>query len=205
MEKQVLKHPIFIEGFENVRSKMNSCIIDQNKEKFYNLLFTNPEYILSSSFQMYDKEITLYPEQREMILDIGQALRSNKPLLYSNQHSVGMGKTFCAAPLCNYLNREFHSKTLLFTCCNELVRSQVAADILCGDSLHLWLAKSTTVQNKEGKRVPRYLIRPYKSCFNSTNWKTVYRDQQSNEMKYGDLCSQWIYYRKKPGKILTSS
>lgn len=206
IQKQDITNENYRKGFLFVQKKMNSIV----NEKFYELLFSNPKYLIHSSFQNLDTEIKLYKEQIEMIQDILNMIDQDQPLLFANQHPTGQGKTFNCAPLCKIMSKKYNNhltfdsrntsqaKCILFACSNGLVRNQLAADILIADDLHLWLAKHAMIVDNQGKKKDKFLIRPYKSCFPS-NWKKKYKDE--DEKKIGSLESQWEYYTKATQRI----
>ena len=169
---------------------MNSLM----NQSFYNLLFKNPKYLVHCSYQNYDNEIRLYPEQQELIEDITSHVLMDKPRLMASALPTGQGKSFASAVLAKRLSVDAPNKTLLFACSNELVNNQLSADVLgCGDGTHLWLAKHNFIVNKEGKRVQKFLLRPHKSAF-KINWKRAYKE--NNDMKFDSLPKQWMYYSK---------
>ena len=194
MDKSILTNHYYLQGFELVRGKMNSIVTS----KFYDLLFLNPKYLITSSFQNFDTEIKLYKEQKQMIHDIQCKMEQNQPILFANQHPTGQGKTFSCAPLTKLISKKYTNKCVLFACSNTLVRNQMAADILIGHDLHLWLAKHCIIVDKANKKIKKFLIRPFKSCFPS-NWKQKYKDD--DEKKIGDLSHQWNYYVKATNRI----
>ena len=137
MARDVLKNRNYIEGFRNLQNKVNTLM----NENFYTLLFKNPKLLLHSSYQNYDSEIKLYPEQLDLIDNITTNCLNDTPLLMGTSLPTGQGKTFAAICLAKKLSIDAPSKTLLFACSNSLVNNQVSADCFNGDGLHLWLAK----------------------------------------------------------------
>ena len=206
MDRNIITKPSYVSGFECIQSKMNSLVSSKGQNSyFYNLLFSNPKYLIYSSFQNFDSEISLYPEQTEMIYDVLDKIEKDKPLLFANQHPVGQGKTFACAPLTNEISKRFNNtKCVLFACSNPLVRKQMAADIIIGEKMHLWLAKHGIVKDKNGKTVNRYLLRPFKSCF-PNSWKQKYKED--DDRKIGSIDKQFDYYvsatKRIPNIIIT--
>lgn len=206
MEKNDFENENYLNGFLFIQEKMNSIV----SESFYELLFSNPKYLIHSSFQNLESEIRLYPEQLEMIHDILEKVKQDEPFFFANQHPTGGGKTFNCVPFTYKLSKAYSnhltssscndqssSKCVLFACSNVLVRDQLAADFLNTD-LHLWLAKHANIVDAKGVRKDKYLIRPYKSCF-ASNWKTKYKDD--DDKKIGSLESQWQYYTNATQRI----
>lgn len=199
---QMITNPKYLVGFETGDRVMNSLV----KRKFYDLLFDNPKLLLQSSFQEQDKQIDLYPEQKLVLRKIKSAIEKNEPLLLGNQLPTGQGKTFMAVLLARMFSFERNvekKKCVLFTCPNELVNMDVAANTLCGNSLHLWLAKYIIVEKVDKKTNQKYkeiqtLLRPYRRCFPAT-WKKVYK--RDDEKKNGSIEEQFYYYVKQTGRI----
>jgi hypothetical protein len=192
----------YLVGFENGDRVMNSLV----KKKYYDLLFDNPKLLLQSSFQEQDKQIDLYPEQKLVLQKIKDSIDNDKPLLLGNQMPTGQGKTFMAVLLARMFSMERNidkKKCVLFTCPNELVNIDVAANTLCGNNLHLWLAKYIIVEKTDKKTNQKYkeiqtLLRPYRRCFPST-WKKVYKKEDENKVSSVD--TQFWYYVKETGRI----
>lgn len=192
----------YLVGFENGDRVMNSLV----KKKYYDLLFDNPKLLLQSSFQEQDKQIDLYPEQKLVLQKIKDSIDNDKPLLLGNQMPTGQGKTFMAvllARMCSMERNIEKKKCVLFTCPNELVNIDVAANTLCGNNLHLWLAKYIIVEKTDKKTNQKYkeiqtLLRPYRRCFPST-WKKVYKKEDENKVSSVD--TQFWYYVKQTGRI----
>lgn len=202
MDKDIITNPSYIIGFKCIQAKLNALV---SNDFFYNLLFSNPKYLIDCSFQNFDSEISLYDEQKEMIHDILNSIDKDKALLFANQHPVGQGKTFACAPLTNEISKKYdNSKTILFACSNPLVRKQMAVDIIIGEKMHLWLAKHGVTVDKNGQYVNRYLLRPFKSCFPNT-WKKKYKE--NDDRKIGSIEKQWEYYisatKRIPNIIIT--
>lgn len=189
IDREILKNEHYLEGFYNLQTKVNSLM----NESFYNLLFKNPKFLVHCSFQNYEGEVKLYPEQQQLIDDITAHVLDDRPILLGTSLPTGQGKTFSAACLAKKLSVEAPHKTLIFACSNQLVNNQLAADTFCGDGIGLWLAKHNFIINKEGKRVKKFLLRPHKSAF-KINWKRAYKD--NNEMKFDSLPKQWYFYSR---------
>jgi hypothetical protein len=198
----MITNPKYLAGFKKGDEVMNSLV----KKKYYDLLFDNPKLLLQSSFQEQDKQIDLYPEQKLVLRKIKTAIENNEPLLLGNQLPTGQGKTFMAVLLAKMLSYERNiekKKCVLFTCPNELVNIDVAANTLCGNSLHLWLAKYIIVEKVDKKTNQKYkviqtLLRPYRRCFPST-WKQVYK--KDDDKKVGTIEEQFYYYVRQTGRI----
>lgn len=180
----------YLEGFLSLQTRMNAFMTDE----FYALLFRNPQFLVSCSFQSIDSEISLYKEQKELILDIYNHCLNDKPRLIGSQLPTGQGKTFASVVLAKMLSVRLPEKTILFACSNSLVNSQVAADSFFGDGVHLWLAKQTFVIGKDGKKMKRFLIRPHKNCY-KTNWKQSYKEV-NNDLKFENIFKQWFFYKR---------
>ena len=189
LDRNILKNENYLEGFRNLQTKVNSLM----NESFYNLLFKNPKFLVHCSFQNYEGEVKLYPEQQTLIDDITAHVLDDRPILLGTSLPTGQGKSFSAACLAKRLSVDASHKTLLFACSNELVNNQLAADTFCGDGIHLWLAKHNFIMNKEGRRVQKFLLRPHKSAF-KINWKRAYKE--NNDMKFDSLPKQWYFYSK---------
>jgi len=205
MSKEIITNHRYLVGFECIQSKMNTLVSSKGNHFFYNLLFANPQYLIESSFQSLDSEIALYKEQKDMIQDVLDSIDNDRALLYSNQHPTGQGKTFACAPLTNEISKRYgNTMCVIFACSNPLVRKQMAADIIIGESMHLWIGKHGIVVDKHGKSVNRYLIRPFKSCFPSS-WKKNYKED--DDRKIGNIEKQWEYYvsstKRIPNIIIT--
>lgn len=189
---QYLEHVIFpIKcAFETMVKEMKQCF---SEAELYETLFSHPVYMVTSLLSKKRKEIRLYPEQLDIIQKVEDAIILDKPLLIGNQMPTGMGKTFLTAPLTQRIAALQKSKTILFSCSNELVNVEVASNALLGDDLQLWMAKSNIDEN--GQR--QVFLRPHKRCFPST-WKTVYKKEDS--WKTGEIWEQWQYYLNATGK-----
>ena len=81
-------------------------LINENNEKFYNILFENPKLLHYSSFQTINKEISLYKEQRQILSKIKKMIELDQPLLLGNQMPTGQGKTFLAVLLAKMFSSE---------------------------------------------------------------------------------------------------
>ena len=205
--KDIITDPNYKSGFLFFNKKMND-LINENNEKFYNILFENPKLLHYSSFQTINKEISLYKEQRQILSKIKKMIELDQPLLLGNQMPTGQGKTFLAVLLAKMFSSEKNQekkKCVLFGCSNELVNLDVASNTLCGNEIHLWLAKNVIIDifDKKGnflRKDKRVLLRPYKRCFPST-WKKIYKKKEDDKYKNGEIHEQWNYYVKATGRI----
>ena len=82
-------------GFEKLQMMLSKIIMN---EKFYEILFENPKFLYHCSFQHFKKTLKLYPEQREILTKIHNAIMDDRPLLLGNQMPTGQGKTFLSIP-----------------------------------------------------------------------------------------------------------
>lgn len=180
----------YLEGICNLQTRINQLMT----EEFYSLLFANPKFIVSCSFQSIDSEIKLYKEQKELVLDIFNHCLSDKPRLLGSQLPTGEGKTFASIVLAKLLSIHLPEKTVLFACSNSLVNSQVATDSFFGDGLHLWLAAKALINGKDGTKTRKILIRPHKKCY-KVNWKQSYKEN-NNDFKFDSIFKQWFFYKR---------
>lgn len=214
LEKDILEEDYRC-GFTTLYKVLNK-IVD---EKFYDLLFDNPKLLYHSSFQHFKKNIQLYPEQKQILNKIHDAIQKDEPLLLGNQMPTGQGKTFLSIPLAKLLSlekRKEQKKTVLFACSNPLVNIDVCQNSLVGNDIHLWLAKIIHINVDQGKKEKltrsdieqlnemgslseKILLRPYKRCFPSV-WKKVYRNKNDDNQKNGTIQDQWYYYTRHTGK-----
>lgn len=142
-----LLNPIYKEGFDKLAIIMEKVINDD----FYHLLFENPKFLYHTSFQQFQQNIKLYPEQRLILDKIHDSIKDDQPLLLANQMPTGQGKTFLSIPLAKMLSmekRKEKKKCVLFACSNPLVNIDVAQNALVGVDIHLWMAKLMKVKNE---------------------------------------------------------
>lgn len=190
-------------GNEEVRVAMGRIHKIVNRlidRRMYEVLFTHPILLVECMAQRRGRPKRLYPEQKNLIGQITEAVVEDRPLLLGNQMPTGTGKTFLAVPLAKKISHMGLGKTVLFTCSNELVNRDVASTALLADGLHLWLAKLIL---QDGMSRPTVLLRPYKRCFPAT-WKKVYKTDTS--AKIGSVQEQWDFYvratKKTPDLIV---
>ena len=124
--KKKMLNDTYMGGFEKLQMMLSKIIMN---EKFYEILFENPKFLYHCSFQHFKKTLKLYPEQREILTKIHNAIMDDRPLLLGNQMPTGQGKTFLSIPLAKMLSKErdvSKKKCVLFACSNSLVNIDVA-------------------------------------------------------------------------------
>jgi hypothetical protein len=163
------------------------------KDETYSLLFENPSFLIESTADKRPKSTRLYPEQKNIIDRVAEAILLDQPLLMGNQMPTGTGKSFLAVPLAQKISHMKRNKTVLFACSNELVNQDIASTALLGDDLHLWM--SALIRDEDGHT--QVLLRPYKRCF-PAKWKSVYKKE--DEDKIGSITDQWHYYTEQTKK-----
>jgi len=173
---------------KDTMSYVEECCVDF-KEKGIELLFQHPRLMISCFYTEHQGKVGLYPEQMEFINVILDAILFDHPLLLGDQRPPGTGKTFMATPLAQKLRSLDRKKILLFSCPNELVRMDVARNVLLADYLQLWIGRKAYMEEEDSSE--GFFIRPHKSCF-PAKWKDVYRTNDVE--KRGTLYQQFEYY-----------
>ena len=181
--------PLLRDVLLHIKREANEVV----KDETYSLLFENPSFLIESTADKRPKSTRLYPEQKNIIDRVAEAILLDQPLLMGNQMPTGTGKSFLAVPLAQKIAHMKRNKTVLFACSNELVNQDIASTALLGDDLHLWM--SALIRDEHG--MAQVLLRPYKRCF-PAKWKSVYKKE--DEDKIGSITDQWHYYTEQTKK-----
>ena len=189
--KKKMLNDTYMGGFEKLQMMLSKIIMN---EKFYEILFENPKFLYHCSFQHFKKTLKLYPEQREILTKIHNAIMDDRPLLLGNQMPTGQGKTFLSIPLAKMLSKErdvSKKKCVLFACSNSLVNIDVAQNCLVGTEIHLWMAQLIKVDESSMEKT---------TCFSEDETKIllkIYNNPVNQKLHYKEF---WmIVKRELPG------
>lgn len=128
-----------------------------------------PELITQTSFDKQDNKckIKLYKCQEEVLVNLNNSMKNDKPLFINYQTPPGAGKTTLVVSVASLGSK--YDKKVIYVCYNEIVRNEVSK--MCFHSGITFAIISDCI------------IKPHNSCFTSKKYKGKIAEHEDRQMR----------------------